>query len=473
MRVPRQRTDARPLPAQLDDDHALVVGGGMAGLLAARVLADRFREVTLVERDHLVSDGRPRPGVPQGRHAHTLLPRGAEILERLFPGLLVELSRGGAPIADRLSQLHFSMNGHLLTQERGHDRHPLYEPSRPFLEGTVLARLRDLPNVNLLDGFEVVTLIAGGAGNVTGARVTRREPKPVAQEVRAQLVVAATGASGRAGAWLAELGYPRPPERSVDVDVGFATTLVRFAPGAMGPVRAVLIGPEARRPYGAVALAQEGRHWVVTLAGYAGQRPPTDLERWLLFADRVLPSQMAEALREAEVLDEVRAHHFSANPRRYYERLSRFPTGLLVMGDELCSLNPLYGQGMTVTALEAVALQTALLGAPDGLAHRFFKASAKPVGDAWNLAVGSDLAMPTSVVPGPRPLPVRVANAYLDRLGAAAENDPAVARRVLDVAGFDEPVRHLFALGGLRRVAADRMQRRRATVVAPGHPPTR
>jgi len=126
-----------------------------------------------------------------------------------------------------------------------------------------------------------------------------------------------------------------------------------------------------------------------------------------------------------------------------------------------------------VTALEAVALQTALLGAPDGLAHRFFKASAKPVGDAWNLAVGSDLAMPTSVVPGPRPLPVRVANAYLDRLGAAAENDPAVARRVLDVAGFDEPVRHLFALGGLRRVAADRMQRRRATVVAPGHPPTR
>jgi 2-polyprenyl-6-methoxyphenol hydroxylase-like FAD-dependent oxidoreductase len=463
MHVPRQRTDPRPRRVGHNHEHAVVLGGSMAGLLAARVLAEHFRKVTIVERDHLATDGLPRRGAPQGRHAHVLLPRGAEIIEELFPGILLELCRGGAPIADSLSQLHFSANGHLLNQKKAHDRHSLYEPSRPLLEGTVFGRVRDLPNVTVLDGFDVEELTVTPSGTaVTGARLFRRGPTPALQLVDAQLVVAATGRGGRAGAWLTQMGYPRPPERSVHVDLKYASTLVRFAPGAMGGLRAVLIWPTPDRPYGAVSFAQEGHHWLVSLAGYAGCHPSSNREAWLAFADRVFPGEIAAALRQAELLDEIRPHHFTANLRRHYEKMSSFPTGFLVVGDAVCSLNPIYGQGMTVAALEALALRRTLQEGSTDLARRFFKAVAKPVGDAWSLAVRCDLAMPESFVPGPRPIQVRAVNAYLDRFQAAAEKDPAMARRFINVTSFDEPALHLFGPGSLRKVAADRLQRRRA-----------
>jgi hypothetical protein len=142
--------------------------------------------------------------------------------------------------------------------------------------------------------------------------------------------------------------------------------------------------------------------------------------------------------------------------------MTRFPAGFLVVGDAVCSLNPLYGQGMTVAALEAQVLERTLQEGTTDLARRFFKGVAKPVGDAWALAVACDLAMPETFVPGPRPLQVRAVNAYLDRFQAAAERDPAMARRFINVTGFDEPALHLFGPGSLRKVAVDRLQRRRA-----------
>jgi 2-polyprenyl-6-methoxyphenol hydroxylase-like FAD-dependent oxidoreductase len=182
-------------------------------------------------------------------------------------------------------------------------------------------------------------------------------------------------------------------------------------------------------------------------------------------AVELAPGSFAEAIRTGEPLTDLAAHRFPANLRRRYEKLSRFPDGLLVIGDAICSFNPVYGQGMTVAALEALALRDALCRGPDDLARRFFKAAARPVNGAWQSAVGADLSMPPDIVPGPRPLPVRAINAYMDFYQEAAEHDPVLAWHFLNVTGFDEPVRTLVSPGSLARLLKHRRHRRREGAV--------
>jgi hypothetical protein len=241
----------------------------------------------------------------------------------------------------------------------------------------------------------------------------------------------------------------------------YASQHLRFPTGPPIDVNAVLVGPTVSRPRGMAAFIQEHGVWIVTMGGFRGHHPPTHREGWLAFADTVAPPALARALRTAESIDGIRAYRFPANLRRRYDKLHRFPDGLLVVGDAVCSFNPIYGQGMTVAALEAMVLRRALDGGTHDLAPRFFKAAARPVGKAWQFATGGDLTMPESIVPGARPLPVRAGNAFIDRYLAAAECDSVMAEHFLKVTGFDEPMRVLFGPSSLGRLAADGWHHRR------------
>lgn len=469
MHLPLQRTGGSTQAASLRGDHAVVLGGSMSGLLAARVLADTFSQVTVVERDRLPDDGRPRRGVPHARHAHLLLPRGAKILDELFPGLLREMVLAGVPVADTLGQIYLNLNGH----EFFHDPHAagarqgvkhgaLYQPSRPFLDAAVLRRVRALPNVEILDGCDVAGLTADETlTRVTGARVVSRDDSPVQRGLAADLVVAATGRGARPAAWLRGMGYDAPPREEVAIDLQYVTQQVRFPAGSVDRRRSVLVGGKPGRPTAANAFAQEGGTWVVTLAGYGGHHPPLEREGWLAFADKFLPRDFAEALHEAEPVDDLYQHRFPSNVRRRYDRLPRFPEGFLVIGEALCSTNPVYGQGIALAGLEALALRDVLRFGSGDLARRFFRAVAKPSGEAWRFAVGADLAMPASVVRGPRTLSTRAVNSYIEQVRAAAEHDPVMAWRFLDVTGFDQRAGALLAPSSLRRMAQDRRHHRR------------
>jgi 2-polyprenyl-6-methoxyphenol hydroxylase-like FAD-dependent oxidoreductase len=427
---------------------AVVLGGSMGGLLATRALAGLHDEVVVLDRDVVPPGPEHRRGVPQSRHFHTLLPRGAQVLDEMFPGLVGQLVADGAPRAD-FARANLVLGGYEFT--RADTGAPAVQVTRSLLESAVRARVTALPGVSALTGCEAVGPVFE-RGRVTGVRVVRDGEEEV---LAADLVVDATGRGGRARSWLEEMGYPVPVEEKIAVDAAYVSRLVRLTEPF--PDQLVLVGPVPDRPTGFALAEQEGDRWMLTAVGVGGAHPPLDERAYLEFLRAAAPPGVFRVIESAEPLTEPRLHRFPTSLRRRYERLREFPPGLLVFGDALCSFNPIYGQGMTVAALEAEALRRCLRRGRRDLARRFFREAARIVDPVWRLNAGGDLALPQ--VPGHRPVVTRLLNRYVARLQRAAVHDPALARAFIRVTGLlDAPttltrpdVAARVAVGNLRR----------------------
>lgn len=429
-------------------ERAVVLGAGIAGLCAARVLADHVPEVTVVDRDPLGPDAVPRRGTPQARHIHGLLPGGHRVFEEMFPGLTDELVAAGAPLGDLLADSRACFGGHRLRQ--GPSGLTLLCVSRPTLEAAVRRRVADLPQVTLLGERDIVGLLASPDGDaVVGARVIARADGSAEERLAADVVIDATGRGSRLPGWLADLGYVPPRQERTKVDVGYASRHYRVRAETMGGDLSIVSAPMPGRTRGAGLSLLEGDRCVVTLMGVLGDHPPTDPVGFERFAaDLVLPD-IHRVITQAEPLDDPVAYRYPMSVRNRYDRLARFPDGLAVLGDAVCTLNPIYGQGMTVAALEARALGAHVR---KGLTRAYQRDVARINAVAWSMALGADLAFPQ--VEGRRTPAVRLLGRYVDRLQAHAEHDARLGGAFLRVMSLIDPPTALFRPSVVARAAA-------------------
>ena len=418
---------------RLHGKHAVVIGGGMSGLLAARVLSGHFERVTIIERDLLVDEVAPRKGVPQGRHVHILLRRGQNILEHFFAGLFEEMGPRKSVLVDLGLEMRWWRMG--LTNKRARSGVLSQFQTRPLLEWYVRRRVRQLGNVAFAERSEVCDLCLDTSGKVvTGVQVRSAAGKSQpARVLSADLVVDASGRASHLPQWLQTHGYPQPSTSIVEIDFAYASRIYR-RPSNVDQDWKVLIcypdPPHSKR--GSYIFPIEDDCWIVTHGSRLRDRPPSDEAGFLEFARGLTHPDVYEAIRDAQPVTPITTFGFPSNQRRHYERLRRFPDRLVVLGDAVSSVNPIYGQGMTVCAIEALELDRCLRAHVLSRAARKFRASVGRIVELpWMLVTCEDFRYPQTT--GPRPPGVRFINWYTRKVHELTVTDVEALRTLLGV----------------------------------------
>jgi 2-polyprenyl-6-methoxyphenol hydroxylase-like FAD-dependent oxidoreductase len=413
---------------------AVVIGGSYAGLVTARVLADFFAEVVLVERDALDEDTGAHPGAPQGYHAHAMLAKGGEILQRLFPGLREELREAGAPVFDYGQGIDFLLPTGLAP--RGRTGVQIQTFTRDELERRLRRKVLARAEVTLMPATQVSGLTRDASGRVTG--VTCQQQGTDAIDLAADLVVDASGRSSSLEDWLGAAGVAVPPKRTVRAKVTY-TSMNFDRPEEGHPSHPdfyvayqMLFAP--RVPRAGVLLAVERNRWTCSLFGFQDQ-PPTDDTGYLRFAESLDNPRLAQQIGRRTVQEPTHRYTNVDNQWRSYHAVKNWPDRLIAVGDAVCVFNPVYGQGLTVAAMEAELLHRMLARRSsggkqlDGLAGGYQKRVGRLLLGPWTLSTNSDLMWN----PDRQPLGARIAHWYNTRLFRVAVKDAAVWSRFVRV----------------------------------------
>ena len=420
---------------------AVVIGAGMAGLTAAGALSDRFDQVVVLERDTLPSEPAHRAGTPQARHVHALLLSGQRALSELFPGFEQDLARAGAvPLRAGLD---------VRVERPGYDPFPQrdlgwfgYAASRPTIERAVRRRVESRGSTTLYQRCRVQEVLATPNGDeVTGVRYENGDG--ASETIAADLVVDASGRGALTLALLQSIGRPLPEETTIGIDLGYATCVFAIPDDASTDWKGVMtFGQAPQNSRGGLMLPLEGNRWMTTIGGRHGDGPPGDAEGFLTYAKALRTPTIYNAISRAKRLDGVARYGFPQSVRRHFERLDVFPRGLLPIGDAICRFNPVYGQGMSVAALEA-RLLLRLLERPGedsnpiaGLGPAFFAEVQTLIETPWSAAI-LDFVFPDTR--GQRPADFETTLKFGIALTRLAAEDPAVHKLTMEVQHLLKP----------------------------------
>jgi len=378
---------------------AIVIGGSITGLLSARVLAEKFTSVTIVERDIFPDHPTARKGVPQSIQPHTFLVKGYRLLEENFPGIGMKLTEAGALKIDWARE--FYLFDKLGWRANAQDPSDIisFTCSRPLLEWVIRQELSKFKNVHFVQGSRTVGLIYDSAMNRIKGVLIRSNGGSSNEELLATLVVDASGRSSNAPEWLANVGLSRPPETVVNPFLGYATRVYKEPKDFQADWKIMLISASAPNDtrLGYLARIEDGK-WVATLGGYSHDFPPIDDEGFLDFARSLPSSKFYQAITQAESVSPIYAYRATLNKLRHYEKVN-MPQGFIALGDAVCALCPVYGQGITVSALAAKTLRDQLQNTSNGelCTNSFQQKLSESNLFHWGLATNLDSQFPETM----------------------------------------------------------------------------
>jgi len=425
----------------------VVMGASVAGLLAARALTDVAESIVIVDRDDPPDAPVARKCVPQGRHVHGVLAGGLDVLQAFFPGILDDLVADGSHVVDAAQDVLWFNNGGWRLRCRCGIKACIQ--TRPLLELHIRRRVSNLSNVRAIystraHGFH----LDSARKRITGVRLTDESGEE--SLLPADLIVDCSGRGSQTPTWLAANGLGKPLVSTITVNVGYSTRYFRLSdPSALGWHAMLILG----RPPGVTRLGVgflvEGNELQVTLGGLFRDYPPDDEEGFLEFAESLEHPALFQVIHKATPTSAIFTYRFPAHVWNHYDRLSDLPENLLVMGDALCSFNPIYGQGMTVAALEAQILGRCVSGTRHSIIDlyriqdKYFRGISGITKAAWAMATGADLAYPQADVR--RPFGSGVINRYVEHLITLTCSDKKALMAWNQVTQMKRPMSTLFA----------------------------
>jgi 2-polyprenyl-6-methoxyphenol hydroxylase-like FAD-dependent oxidoreductase len=376
----------------------VVAGGGMSGLLAAAAASPYVDRVLIVEKDQVPDHPEPRRGVPQGRQVHALLAAGQDAMAQLLPGIVDDFEAAGALLVDSPADLAVFGSQGWAGRVRSGTRTVMMR--RPQLEHVVRTRVLQLPGVEVVTASVAGLTASADRSRITGVRLLGDEI------LEADLVIDATGRVSRSPEWLRDFGYAAPEEKEMRSHIGYATVEVRLPEGALPEgVAGVLAHPHPGNCRGAAVVPADNGVYLIAGLGMLDQDPPRDVNGFLAHLDAAPSPIVGEVARKAEFLGPVVPYRIRGSRRRMWEELDRMPDGYLVVGDAVMAFNPLYGQGMSVAACEALALARTLEegGAPAPAGRRAQRAMTAVIDTVFAMAVSTDGAYEGAELIGVQP----------------------------------------------------------------------
>ncbi|PAE23624.1 FAD-dependent oxidoreductase [Bacillus sp. 7894-2] len=397
---------------------AIVIGGSIAGMLAARVLADSFEKVMIIEKDGEQLKGSPRKGVPQAAHGHVLLKSGEKILEDLFPGLRAEMIKGGSVPADFSNDIAWHHHGSW--KVRYDSGCSIIQQSRPFLEYHLRKRIDQIENIHTLYNTKAKDFTLNGS-RITGIEAETAEGNAI---YPADLTVDASGASSLAFHCLDKVGVAPLKKTEISINLFYANRIYRKIPSDP-EWKSLLVYPDPPlQSFGGAISPTENNEWMITLFGYGANNPPADNNEFLEAAKNLERPHIYDCIKNGEPASDIKVYRFPSMRRYHFEKMKTFPKGLLVMGDAFCRIDPVFAQGMSIAAKEAMALQEILIsaGEADADPYNFHRKISKIVDIPWLIALTEDFRF--SHTAGAKPLGLPLLQWYVKKVVNACSYDP-------------------------------------------------
>jgi len=410
-------------------------------------LADYFREVVLIDKEPLDRGVEARKAVPQGNHIHGILTPMVTALESLLPGFVDDLAEAGANIFDSGTGTRFHIYGTQLIN--GHTDQPLIGCTRPFFEHHLRQRVSALPNLQIRSNQRYERwLTSEDQSQILGLEMSGAKGN---ETISADLVVDARGRASALRKELVDFGFAAPRQEVVGIDLGYTSRLFELE-GYKPPWDLLIVNQSPPQIWiNAVIQKVEHDRFIGTQVGYFGDHAPSDDAGYMAFAKRLPAHAFADFLQIAKPVSDYRRFGTRDSRMTRFEEMERFPANLLVVGDAVCSLNPVYGQGMTKAANEAMYLHVSLarhLKTNDSLAgfSDAFRKRLPGVGAewAWQMTTSADLQFDQTV--GDRSNSSAIMNWYMKRLFVKATRNVEVRKAIFDATMLVKPPQSLTTL---------------------------